>query len=310
MTSYGSRFLSHFERGRWMVEHMMRLGRMHGGGRRVLDVGCGFGWQSLMIAAIGRCEVVANDIRATMTQVVDARVRAVRSELPPGASVTTLLGDVCALRLPPASFDAIFCNQTVEHVHDLDRFFAAAARVLRPGGRMVIANDNNLLNRRQLAAVREMWRRRDRDWDYVRELKQDRPIENHDIEPYAVMRERTIRTANPSLAEPEVVRLADATSGLLDTEISSIARHHRPGGPVPTPPEFSWSRNPATGEYCERQLDPYELAKSIDRHGFRSRVRHAFRTLPLRLLNGVQFRPLNRLLFQRRSVFVIASERI
>jgi ubiquinone/menaquinone biosynthesis C-methylase UbiE len=49
--------------------------------------------------------------------------------------VTPLLGDICSLNVEPASFDAIFCNQTVEHIHDLPRFFAAAARVLgRAGG--------------------------------------------------------------------------------------------------------------------------------------------------------------------------------
>ena len=306
MIAYGRRFLEHYERNRWMIHHMMDLGKMHHA--RVLDVGCGFGWHALMIAAAGKNTVVANDIRASMTSVIDARLDALHPHFPPGASVKTLLGDICSVNLEPASFDAIFCNQTVEHIHDVDRFFAIAARILKPGGRMVISNDNNVLNLRQLAATRKMWRRRDRDWDYVRELKEARPIENRDIEPYAVMRERAIRKANPALPAEEVERLIEATAGLRDTAITILARAHRPGSRLPKPPKFAWCRNPTTGEYCERQLNPYQIASAINARGFRSRVRHAFRSFPLSIFNGAKFYPLNRLLFQRRSVFVIVSE--
>src|SRR4051794_11705950 len=142
--AYGHNFLSHYDRGRWMIQYMMRLGRMRG--VRVLDVGCGFGWQALLIALLGGNEGVAHDIRETMTNVVQSRTDAMRETLDAaGASVTPLLGDICSLDVEPASFDAIFCNQTVEHIHDLPRFFATAGRVLRPGGWMVIANDNNAL---------------------------------------------------------------------------------------------------------------------------------------------------------------------
>lgn len=54
------------------------------------------------------------------------------------------------------SFDAIFCHQTIEHVHDLDRMFAKCATLLRKGGRCVISNDNNALNNKLLAQTRQM----------------------------------------------------------------------------------------------------------------------------------------------------------
>jgi hypothetical protein len=110
------------------------------------------------------------------------------------------------------------------------------------------------------------------------------------------------------LPADDVTRLADATAGMIEPQIREVAAKHQPGDELPTPPKYSWSRNPVTGEYCERQLNPYELADQIDAAGFRSTVRHAFRQFPLRPLNGVQIRPLNVKLFSKRSVFVIVSE--
>jgi SAM-dependent methyltransferase len=307
--AYGGNFLSHYARGRWMIEYMMGLGNMRDA--RVMDVGCGFGWQAMMIALLGGNDVVANDIRESMIHVLRSRTRALEETLDAaGGAVTPLLGDICTLDVEPESFDAIFCNQTVEHIHDLPRFFAAARHALRPGGRMVIANDNNALNPAQFDEVCRMWALRDRSQAFIDRLKRERPIENAGIEPYAVMRERIIRSANPDLPEEEVSTVADATAGMIEPDIRAFARRHSSGDPLPKPPKYSWSRNPVTGEYCERQLNPYELAAEIEAAGFRrSTVRHAFRQLPLRPLNGMQIRPLNVRLFAKRSVFVIVAER-
>src|SRR4051794_16120547 len=213
--AYGGEILRHYGPGRWVIEDMMRLGKMRNA--RVLDVGCGFGWQALLIALLGGNDVVANDIRESMIDVVDSRAGALGDTLSAaGGSVTPLLGDICSLNVEDESFDAIFCNQTVEHIHDLPPFFKTAARVLRPGGWMVIANDNNTLNPKQFAEFREMWRRRDRSHDYIEQLKRERPIENAGIEPYAVMRENIIRRVRSELAQDVVASLADATAGMVE----------------------------------------------------------------------------------------------
>ena len=68
--------------------------------------------------------------------------------------IEPLTGDICTLDLPPASFDAIMSNQTIEHVHDLDAMFDVCFAALRPGGRIVIANTNNALNSKNLATMK------------------------------------------------------------------------------------------------------------------------------------------------------------
>jgi 2-polyprenyl-3-methyl-5-hydroxy-6-metoxy-1,4-benzoquinol methylase len=62
-----------------MIEYMMKLGEMRNA--RVLDVGCGFGWQALLIALLGGNDVVANDIRESMIDVVGSRAGAMSDTL-------------------------------------------------------------------------------------------------------------------------------------------------------------------------------------------------------------------------------------
>ena len=182
-------------------------------------------------------------------------------------------------------------------------------RLLKPGSKIIITNDNNALNAKQLKAIRSMWVRRDMDWSHIDELKRERPVENRDIQPYAVMREQIVRDANPNLAPDEVQAIVNATAGLTQPEIKSIASNYTNGDRLPEPPDLSWCRNPVTGEYCERQLDPYAIAEMMRSLGFHSEIRHGFRRRPLSAWNGVRLQPINRLLFQLKAFFIIIGTR-
>ena len=52
--------------------------------------------------------------------------------------MTFLRRDWLDNRLPDASFDRAYAIESSEHMVDKDRFFTEAARVLRPGGRLVV----------------------------------------------------------------------------------------------------------------------------------------------------------------------------
>jgi len=54
------------------------------------------------------------------------------------ASVSKVAGEVTALPFADRSFDAIVAAEVIEHIPDLDRALGEAARVLRPGGRLVV----------------------------------------------------------------------------------------------------------------------------------------------------------------------------
>ncbi len=303
--NYASRLLAtDLERFLWLVGEFGRLARI--GNSRVLDIGCGFGWNAVALSLKFGCTVVANDIRPLMTETVARCVERLRAQGAPIA-VEVKTGDICNLDLAPNSFDAIISNQTIEHVHDLDAMFRVCHKILKPGCTLLATNDNNARSRAQLAEIQKYWQRRDTDWSFIEELKKQRPIENKDVEPYSAIRERMVVAANPKLDKQQVADIVFATAGLTRREIEPIAANYQGTATLPKRPALTWCRNPIDGEFCERQLDPYELADQARALGFKSQVRHGFRRKPLNWLNAVNLRPLNDALFQRSSYFILVA---
>jgi SAM-dependent methyltransferase len=305
MVAYGRGFIQGLPRYLPQLREESRM--ISGPDDQVLDIGCGFGWHAMLLSLLTGAQVTANDVRATMTSVVEARCEALSQQGVP-VRVRVLLGDACSLDLAPGSFDVITCLQTMEHVRDPEAAVWRMSRLLAPGGRILITNTNNARSR---AVVREnlrLWRQRDRSPQYIEQIKRERPIENADIEPYALMRRRIIMTEAPHLAAADVDALEAATAGQDRAEIlASIERFERDGS-LPTPPRLGWCRNPLTGEYCERLLDPHELVRMLQMVGIAARLEHRFTRWPLRLFNRVRLRPLNDLLFQLRPTFAVMGE--
>ena len=292
------------ERFQWLVYHLAELGQFHNG--RILDIGCGFGWDAAALSLAANTTVVANDIRREMTSVVEQRSAAIRNS---GADIKieTLTCDVCQIDLPPSSFDGIISDEAIEHIHDLDALFKVCFRLLKPGRRAIFINDSNALNRALVKETEAYWKRRDADPQLIEEIKKTRPIENRDIQPYRLMRQEIIQRANPKLDPASVHRIATATAGMAADEIEPIARTYKPGMNLPTPPRLSWCRNPVTKEYCERLLDPFEVAEQLVANGFSAKVRHGFRKWPLNMLNGIGLRWLNEALFNYRPFFIVVA---
>jgi len=102
--------------------------------RSVLDVGCGTGLMSAMLAAQGR-RVVGVDLSAAM--IARAKHRS-------GSSITFLEADAESLPIANSSFDAVVNLISLHHYPNPSRAIAEFRRVLRPGGRLVlIAFDRN-----------------------------------------------------------------------------------------------------------------------------------------------------------------------
>jgi ubiquinone/menaquinone biosynthesis C-methylase UbiE len=101
---------------------------------RHVDVGCGTGLMSAMLAAQGR-QVVGVDLSAAM--IAQAR----RSS---GSSATFIEADAENLPIASSSVDAVVNLISLHHYPDPSRAIAEFRRVLRPGGRLVlIAFDRN-----------------------------------------------------------------------------------------------------------------------------------------------------------------------
>ncbi len=97
---------------------------------RVGDLGCGTGRLAEALAPFV-AEIVAVDGSAEMLEAAQQRLGLL-------GNVRLCRGELEALPLPPASLDAAVLALTLHHSPEPAKVFAEAARVLRPGGRLLL----------------------------------------------------------------------------------------------------------------------------------------------------------------------------
>ncbi|MEW9530150.1 class I SAM-dependent methyltransferase [Microbispora sp. NPDC049125] len=117
-------------------EIFTRLAAMSGArpGDRVLDVGCGTGYLSQILAPVVGAAGQVTGVDPSVPMIDYARRRA------PG-NCSYMVGEGQALDLPDASFDVVVTSLAVHHVPSAERGAALREmfRVLRPGGRLLLA---------------------------------------------------------------------------------------------------------------------------------------------------------------------------
>jgi ubiquinone/menaquinone biosynthesis C-methylase UbiE len=109
-------------------------------GQRVLDLGCGPGIDTVMLAErLGPTGQVVG-IDSDLAMLAEADAEAARA----GMEGRTLhqLGDAALLPFPAAFFDACYCERVFQYLPPPKPWFAMAeaVRVTRPGGRVVVAD--------------------------------------------------------------------------------------------------------------------------------------------------------------------------
>lgn len=127
----------------WVVETQPVRGGV------VLEAGCGEGYGAALLAAAGAAVVVGLDL--DHPTLVHAAHRY--------ADVAAVRANLIALPVAAATADLVVSSQVVEHLWDQDAFVAECARVLRPGGSLVVTTPNrrtfppgNVFHHRELDA--------------------------------------------------------------------------------------------------------------------------------------------------------------
>ncbi|MEB3275571.1 MAG: methyltransferase domain-containing protein [Cyanobacteriota bacterium] len=121
-------------------------------GSRLLDVGCGIGGSARILAARYGMDVLGISISPAQV----ARAQALTPDsLAPRCRFAVM--DALALALPDQGFDAVWSVEACPHMADKQRYADELLRMLKPGGRLAVAD----WNRRDPAAGamsrRERW---------------------------------------------------------------------------------------------------------------------------------------------------------
>ncbi len=127
-------------RGRLLLRLLAEDGAGSIAGRRVLDLGAGFGALALYCAHLG-AEVVAVDPNgqrlAVSLEIAERR----------GLAVSPVIAHAQSLPLADASVDLVIANNSLCYIVERDAHRLALSemlRVLRPGGRLIVRNPNRL----------------------------------------------------------------------------------------------------------------------------------------------------------------------
>lgn len=105
-------------------------------GDRVLDAGCGYGGSAMWLAASIGCRV--EGVNVVQKQLRAARRFAAEHNL--STKVNFSRQDYCSTSFRSGSFDLVWALESVVHTDEKSAFAAEAARLLKKGGRLLMAD--------------------------------------------------------------------------------------------------------------------------------------------------------------------------
>jgi tocopherol O-methyltransferase len=119
-----------------LIEELLRWSAYNGPETpKIIDIGCGIGGSSLYLAEKLHGEVVG--ITLSPVQANRAEERAATAGLSNRAIFK--VANALAIPYPDDTFDLVWTLESGEHMPDKDKFLQECYRVLKPGGRMILA---------------------------------------------------------------------------------------------------------------------------------------------------------------------------
>ena len=130
-------------------------------GHQVLDVACGRGGSSFMISQ------TTPGVTVDAIDLLEENIAIAKRIFPPAPGLTYHQGNAQQLAFADEQFDRALCCEAAFHFPSRRQFLQEAARVLKPGGRLVVvdfvwksAQEREHLDHPQTRIVRDIW-----EWD-------------------------------------------------------------------------------------------------------------------------------------------------
>ena len=157
--------------------------------------------------------------------------------------------------------DLVLSNEAIGVYRDLGAFLDECARVLRPGGAVVMAEINDVLNPRLRARARRLWR--------AYELGPPGHNDGHAIGvPYVEQRADFVRRRLPAAGDDVVEQIARRSFGYDAGDLSAACERYASHGELPASP-FDPERAPVdlNGMLVEAPVDPAWMKTALAERG-------------------------------------------
>lgn len=256
----------------YMLSYLLSISRSPRNQLVMVDYGAGSGIICLIAKALGIGTVIYSDIYDGARK--DAEILGQLLGLRADYYVTGELSDVVdLLKKQQIHCDVLVSHDCIEHIYDIDGFIrqivqiptqslaiwlSSAANPLRRKTRRVLSQE---ANKAEYENRESYWGHKDRDA----------------LRSYLSIRREIVRREAPELDNNEVEALGRKTRGMREDDIRIAVRNYVIHQELPRNPSHPTNTcDPYTGNWAERLMNPFDLAKLMNEEMLRVEVKPGF----------------------------------